>query len=323
MTEKGPTLPDLLELGPCRPIDAHCHVAWEGFFPRSFIEGVIDNAATAMVAAGRSVNRRGLLDLYLQKLQDPNCDELLDEMKRARIEKAILLVADFTYALKDCETTVDQMFLAHARILQSHPGSFVVFGGVDPRWGKDGVDLFERSVSQYGFRGLKVYPPCGFSPSDPMMDPYYEICRANNLPVLVHIGPTSPALPFANTNPFQVDGASFRFPEVNFILAHGAVSFVEECAMMCAFRPNVYLDLSAIQGTYGRRWTDASLRSLFARGINHKIIFGSDWPVFRLKCDQPGLMSLLLGRDGPLVDTHSRELRLIFEENIRRICHFN
>jgi predicted TIM-barrel fold metal-dependent hydrolase len=81
-----------------------------------------------------------------------------------------------------------------------------------------------------------------------MLDPYYEICAQRALPVLVHIGPTSPALSFEKTAPFDVDSAARRFPNVRFVLAHGAVAYVEEATMMCRYRPNVFLDISGFQG---------------------------------------------------------------------------
>jgi predicted TIM-barrel fold metal-dependent hydrolase len=301
----------------CSPIDAHCHVAWDGFIPQPFIDGVVENTLKSLRAYGIPADRNEVLDLYHRKLQDPLCDELAAEMKAAGIQGSVLLIPDFTYSM-GCQLTIEEIFLRHCTILERHPGSFVVFGGVDPRWGRDGVVLFERSVVEFGFRGLKVYPPCGFNPSDPMMDPFYELCDTYTLPVVVHIGPTSPALSFDTSHPFLLDGACRKFPRVTFILAHGAVSFVEESVMMCAFRPNVYLDLSAIQGTFRQGGMYGSLRDLLSRRINHKIIFGSDWPLFRLRGTQQAFLDSLLGPKGPLAGLNERDVCLILRENILR-----
>ena len=269
----------------------------------------------ALSAQGVRVSPERLLGAYLQKLQDPLCDQLVAQMDEAGIQRSILLAADLTYALRDCRTTIEESFHHHQRVLERHPGRFDVFGGVDPRWGQDGVKLFEHALVALGFRGFKVYPPCGFSPSAPELFPYYELCAHHGVPVVVHIGPTSPSLAFDFSSPFLVDEAARRFPSVSFILAHGAVSLAEECALLCAYRPNVYLDISG----YQRDLTGEALRRVVSRGINHKILFGTDWPVFRMQDDQRSFVELVAGDGGPLAELSELEANLILHANAERL----
>lgn len=300
-------------------IDAHCHIASELHTPRSFIDGAIANAVAALSALDIPGSGRRIAAAYEKKMQDPWCDELAAEMAEAGIDRSILLAADFTYALKDCRLTIEETFLAHRDVLRRHPGRFDVFGGVDPRWGADGVALFERGLVEFGFRGLKVYPPCGFSPGAPEMFPFYELCAHHRVPVVVHIGPTSPALSFATSNPFLIDEAARLFPSVNFVLAHGAVSFAEECAMLCAFRPNVHLDVSGYQSTLRAGAAGEALRRVTSRGINHKILFGTDWPVFRLQADQATVVEAITCADGPLAELSPVDRDLILRGNSARL----
>ena len=300
-------------------IDAHCHIASEEQLPQSFIDGAISNMAAALSAQGIRGSTRKLARMYRQKLQDPLCDELVAEMAAAGVSKSILLAADFTYALKDCVLTVEESFEKHREVLARHPGKFEVFGGVDPRWGQDGVALFERSIVEFGFRGFKVYPPCGFSPSDPALFPFYELCAYHRLPVLLHIGPTSPVLAFDVSYPFLLDEAARNFPTVNFIMAHGSVHFTEECAMMCGFRPNVYLDISAFQGSLRKDGMSGAVRRTVSQGINHKVIFGTDWPVFRLQGTQQSFVETVVDEDGPLSDLTEAEIALFLHGNIERL----
>ena len=301
-----------------RIIDVHCHVASEEHIPKSFVAGAVSNMVAALTAQGVRVTAEKVEAMYRQKLDDPLCDALAAEMAEAGVSRSVLLAPDFTYALKDCRLSVEESFHRHRDVLARHPGKFEVFGGVDPRWGVDGVALFERSLAEFGVRGLKVYPPCGFSPSDPALFPFYELCDAYRVPALVHIGPTSPVLAFDTSNPFMLDEAARRFPRVNFILAHGAVSFTSECVMMCAYRPNLYLDTSGYQNTLGRDGGGA-LREIVARGINHKILFGTDWPVFRLQGTQQSFVEPLTAEAGPLSETGERERRLILYKNVERL----
>ena len=303
---------------PLEIVDSHCHIASEEYYPNSFIQGSVLNMLQALTAQGVPATAKGLSGMFLQTLQDPHCDTLVAEMAEAGISKSILLIADFSYALRDCRITVEESFKKHREVLARHPGKLEVFGGVDPRWGKDGLDLFERSLVEFGFRGFKIYPPCGFSPSDPALFPYYELCAYHQVPVVLHQGPTSPALAFDVTNPFLLDEAARRFPNVNFILAHGSVSFIEECAMMCRYRPNVYMDLSGFQTFMGDRMV-AGLRKAVMQGLNHKVLFGTDWPVFRLQGSQRNFVDTLIGEEGALSETSETEKNLILHGNLERL----
>lgn len=297
-------------------IDAHCHVASTDFIPRSFIEGMIENIAVALIAQGIRADRKRLFDLYLAKMQDPFCDELAAEMAESGIEKAVLLLPDLTFALKDSKLTIEEMIEHHRAIVEKRPDSFYVFAGVDPRWGPDGISLFERAVTEYGFHGLKLYPPCGYSPSDKALYPLYEICAKYKLPVLTHTGPTSPVLAFDMARPILIDQAARDFPDVDFILAHGSTSYMKECAMLCYFRPNLFLDVSAFEAEPVEH-----LRTIFFSGINHKIIFGTDWPLFRLQGDQKSLLEALLKDNGPLEGLRPHEVDNFFGATINRLLN--
>ena len=300
-------------------IDAHCHIASEEHTPMSFIEASMANIVAALSAQGLPATERKITAMFMSKMQDHLCDSLVEEMNAAGIDKSVLLIPDFTYALKDCRLTIAESFHRHREVLLRHPGRFEVFGGVDPRWGQDGLDLFERSLVEFGFRGLKIYPPCGYSPSDPALFPYYELCRHHRVPVLLHNGPTSPVLDFRYAGPFLLDEAARMFPAVNFILAHGAVSFVDECIMLCRFRPNVFLDISGYQATLGYDPSATAVRKVVSSGISHKVLFGTDFPVFRLQGDQASFVGPLISENGALGELSKRERSLVLRGNMERL----
>ena len=115
----------------------------------------------------------------------------------------------------------------------------------------------------------------------------------------------------------MVDRAAQQFTSVNFILAHAPIAFAEECAMLCRFRPNVWLDLSGFQVTL--EW-DPSLRSverLVTCGLNHRILFGTDWPAFRLQGTQRMFVDALVG--GPLRSLPASDRDLILRGNAERL----
>ena len=295
-------------------IDGHAHIASIDFIPLSFAEGVVDNILVSLQAQGMRVTRDRVRQMYLDTMQDGNCTQLLDNMKRAGIARTVLLLPDFTFKLRDATLTIAEMIERHRKILERHPDRFYVMAGVDPRWGKDGVDLFEKAVADYGFHGLKLYPPCGYSPSDPALFPYYEICRARSLPVLLHTGGTSPALDLSMARPILVDHAASKFPDVRFILAHASTTYMDECIMLCASRPNVYADISGFQSQPLSR-----LQHMFSYGINSKLIFGTDWPVFRMQGPPRDVLKRLCADDGPIEDLSPHEVRRFFNGTIRSL----
>src|SRR5882757_1122455 len=90
-----------------RAIDAHAHIASLNFLPDAFADGVVANIDLALTTYGLRSNKAKLRELYLSKLQDPLCDELVLEMDAAGISQSILLAADFTYAIKDCRLSIE------------------------------------------------------------------------------------------------------------------------------------------------------------------------------------------------------------------------
>lgn len=297
-------------------IDGHCHVASTKFIPFGFLEDVAANLHRRLISYGQDVQKGKIVDMIMKQNQDHLADELIAEMNAAGIAETVLLVPDFTQVMA-CELSIVEMAAEHAHIRARHPGRFRVFLGTDPRYGNQGVDDFEHAVTHYGFDGLKLYPPCGYSPSDPQLFPYYEICAQHGLPVLLHIGPTAKRLDYRYGRPSLIDGASRQFPAVNFILAHGGVSYIEESLDYARYRENIYVDIGGFTGAMHPRGWAQQLRELFRCGVNHKIIFGTDWPIFRMS---GGLAKVLAQfRADVINDLPERDVALIMAGNMTRL----
>jgi predicted TIM-barrel fold metal-dependent hydrolase len=259
-----------------------------------------------------------LTRMLIAQYDDHDADKLVAKMDAAGIAETVLLAPDFSYVF-DAEHSLEDLARQHAAVVARHPGRFRVFFGVDPRWGTSGYDFFERSIDEFGFDGLKIYPPCGFSPSDDRMFPLYEICAARGLPALLHTGPTTPTLAFEYADPYLIDAAARQFPQVDFILAHGGVNFTEPAKLMCNYRPNVYLDFSGFPAAMCAEGWRNHLAALFAQDINHKIIFGTDWPVFSMKDDLKAMVAGLLAADGPMSGLKSADVANIMGGTMRRL----
>lgn len=259
--------------------DCHAHVASTRVLPPRFFEGWAENVTRLLQLPDEELGATN--ELLLSAVRDDQCDALIQQMDQARIDRAILLVIDFAFAFPELDVDIVELHRRHAAIA-ARTQRFEVFAGVDPRRGIAGVDLLETALRDWGFSGFKIYPPCGYSPADAQLDPYFEVCRAYGVPVLTHVGPTSAALGFETATPLQVDRPAARFPSVNFILAHAGTMWHEDAALLAQYRPNVYLDLSGFQSELDNGHFAGKFRWLLERGLHHKLLFGTDWPIHRL-----------------------------------------
>jgi predicted TIM-barrel fold metal-dependent hydrolase len=67
-------------------------------------------------------------------------------------------------------------------------GRIIPFLAVDPRR-DDIVKTAEQNLGEGKFRGIKIYPNLGYSPSDPTLLKVYKICEERGCPVLAHCSP--------------------------------------------------------------------------------------------------------------------------------------
>lgn len=299
-------------------IDIHAHAALEQVLPARFFDGWIYNLERLLPSDPSAEQRVALTAMFRSINQDPGCDKLVAEMDRAGISKTVLLIIDFGYAYPDQLDQLEKIYQIHREFMERHPGRFIVFAGIDPRRGTAGVELLERSLRDWHFRGLKIYPPCGYAPDARELDPFYEVCTQYRVPVLSHIGPTSPTLSFKHTRPESIEDAAFRFPGVNFILGHAGVTWRDEAALLATFRPNIYLDLSGFQTHWQRGELDRILAEHKKNSVLRKLVFGTDWPIHRLQGDQQQWVEVFrdCARRGVISE---EELSWLFYKNAQRL----
>jgi predicted TIM-barrel fold metal-dependent hydrolase len=269
-------------------IDVHTHIAYYKLFPESFLAQVVDDLAESLMPQfpgnGTNIKKAQLLKLAKTFLRDKDCKKLIKQMDKAEIEKSVLLIMDGGLKLGEAQYPIEEIFEHYYQVLKKYPGRFVVFGGVDPGRGTRGLELFKKGIYQYGFKGLKLYPPMGYRMSDERLDDYYKICEANHLPVLIHTGPSLPTLDNKFANPALILEVAGRYPNINFILAHSGFRIKDAPVQEALSLPNVYLDLSGFQTqfkTIDQNMIDA-LSPIFQIKFNHKILFGTDWPMFNM-----------------------------------------
>lgn len=280
-------------------IDAHAHIAYYKLYPEFFLGQLIDDLAESLIPKvpekNSGVIKTQLFRMARTFLRDIDCKNLVKQMDKAEIDKSVLLILDGGLKLGEAEYEIEEIFEHYYQILKKYPGRFIVFGGVDPGRGARGLELFKKGISQYGFKGLKLYPPMGYRMNDEKLDDYYKICEINHLPVLIHTGPSLPNLNNEFADPAFIFEVAGRYPTINFILAHSGFRLKDASVQSALSLPNVYLDLSGFQKqfkTIDQRLID-SLAPIFQKEFNHKILFGTDWPMFNLMSPSVNFVNIM------------------------------
>lgn len=164
-----------------------------------------------------------------------------------------------------------------AEFVKANPTNTIGFLSVDPM--VDGwQDELRYGHQELGLKGVKIAPMyAGFDPSDPAIDPLYEYCVANGLPIVAHTGTTfvhEAILDYARPGLF--DRVARRFPDLKLILAHLGHPYEGECIATIRKNPNVYADISALSYRPFQLWRMLMLVQEY--GVMHKLLVGTDFP---------------------------------------------
>jgi len=161
-----------------------------------------------------------------------------------------------------------------AAIVAQHRGRFLAFAGVNPFEGAKAVQELERCVRELGFKG------CGEFGYMDILDercfPIYEKCVELDVPILIHFGFTLPTAPLKYGDPVPLDEVALRFPELKIIAAHCAFPWFWQLAVVVARRPNVYVDISALEMVPEVARLQAILTFLSLAA--DRVLFGTDFP---------------------------------------------
>lgn len=154
-------------------------------------------------------------------------------------------------------------------------GRLVPFASINPFVVNDLAQELEKLVNEFGFRGIKLYPPYQHHyPNDSRMYPLYAKAQELGLPMLVHTGSSvfkGARIKYAD--PLLLDDVAIDFPDLKILLAHSGRPFWYEQAFWMARRhENVYMEVSGLPAK--------KLLKYFPRleELSHKVVYGSDWP---------------------------------------------
>jgi uncharacterized protein len=132
------------------------------------------------------------------------------------------------------------------RALQEHPDRFLGSVEVDPTQGMDGVRYLQEMVETYGIKAATTFPAGVQVPiNDKRYYPLYAKCVELDIPIFVCAGIPGPRVPFAPQRVELIDEVCYDFPELTFVMRHGAEPWTALAVKLMLKWPNLYYSTSA------------------------------------------------------------------------------
>ena len=163
-------------------------------------------------------------------------------------------------------------------------GRFIGFGTLHPESEDIKGDL--EHLTELGLKGVKLHPDIqGFKLDDYRCLKIYELCEAAGLPILMHTGDFR----YDMSNPNRLIPVMKIYTNLTVIGAHfGGWSLWEEASDRLSDFPNFYVDTCS---SFYALEKDTVKRIIEAYGTD-KVIFGTDYPMWRQDKDLEYLFSL-------------------------------
>lgn len=262
-------------------IDVHYHLMPQVTEARARL--TIRHALRAAEIMGRVVDPEALVKKALGTWEDPTGERLVAFMDETGIDLTLICQVDNVDNPAVTEKGAMEANRLLGRIAQRYPGRVLALAGVDPRR-PAAPDMMRQCFEEFGVRGLKYHPDNGFSPSGPESYRVLEVVAAHHGVLLTHTGPLMPPSRAKFSDPALLADIGVDFPELKVIAAHmGSIAW-RTWANLAAHQPNLYGDLAMWDayafGNY--RLFRRELRDLMDYAGSHKVLFGTDNPIFDL-----------------------------------------
>jgi predicted TIM-barrel fold metal-dependent hydrolase len=189
---------------------------------------------------------------------------LLEQMDRFNIERGMV---GFVESQPDC-----------MRAFHKHRDRFLFDLPVNPNTGMEDVRAIHRAKREFGIDAVSVFP-AGVNPQVPINDkkfyPIYAACVEENLPIFINVGVPGPRVPMACQNIDLVDEVCWFFPELKFVMRHGAEPHVDMAVKLMLKYPNLYYSTSAFAP---KHYPKEIINYMNSRGAD-KVLYAGYFPM--------------------------------------------
>ncbi len=179
-------------------------------------------------------------------------------------------------------------------LTRENPDRTIFWGTVNPLEGKKALDEMEVQVKEYGAKAFKFYnvrydygEPFLWRMDDPKIAfPVYEKAQELGINLIgVHKGVPLGPQPIEATQTWDMDGAAANFPDINFVIFHVGLPFIDETCWQLVRYPNLYASIAATINFVvrsPRQFAEWIGKLMFWCGED-KIIYGSETPIWHPK----------------------------------------
>ena len=171
--------------------------------------------------------------------QDDYIRFTLEQMDQYGIEKALIGVS--------FEDETGQ------KALRQHPDRFLASCGTEPNNGMEDLRNIRRLHEAFGLKAISAFP-CGCVPQVPINDkrfyPVYALCCDLDIPICCCVGVPGPRIPMAAQEVALIDEVCWFFPELKFVMRHGAEPWTDLAVKLMLKWPNLYYSTSAFAPRY-------------------------------------------------------------------------
>jgi len=208
-------------------------------------------------------------------------ERLIAEMDEAGIDKAVVFGVDWGLALGEPKTSIKNYNKYIAKATKEYPDRLIGFFTIDPRR-ENALELFEKAISDWGMKGLKLHPTTGFLIDGQESRAILEKAIELDVPVISHLGYIL-ALKGYLAKPKYFDLITTDYPELKISLAHLNYGEVDDLLSLMFSKTNVFCDISA----HGQILVMNSPPDFYRQlryfmnfeGVKDRVMFGTDWPM--------------------------------------------
>ncbi|WP_437222823.1 amidohydrolase family protein [Planctomicrobium sp. SH661] len=249
-------------------VDTHTNLFW---YPDHLSDEFVDESWAAKKAKLRlspdvhcDVNEAGYRNNF-----DSRPQQLLEATRNCDKVIVFAIQAPFIGIRGSQESVAD--------FVRQHADRYVGWCSVDPN-DPACVEQLTYYVQDLGLRGLKLGPIYqNFDPSDPKHLPLFKKAEALGIPIIWHQGTSFVRKgPLKYSNPVLLEDIAIACPELRMIIAHMGHPWETECCVLIRKHPHLYANTSALHYRPLRHYQ--AFMTALEYGVEHKLIFGSDFP---------------------------------------------
>ncbi|MEZ4375576.1 MAG: amidohydrolase family protein [Polyangiaceae bacterium] len=196
--------------------------------------------------------------------QEDYIDYTIKKLDQFNIERALMGIDDENSIVKEAKRRFPE------RILASYHAN--------PNNGMDEVRKIVRMHQEHGIVAVTAFPS-GLCPQVPINDkrwyPIYAKCVELDLPFCCCVGVPGPRLPMAPQHVELIDEVCWFFPELKFVMRHGAEPWVDLAVKLMLKYPNLYYSTSAFAP---KHYPKAIIDYANTRGAN-KVMYAGYFPM--------------------------------------------